>query len=207
MVIEGIITTENPDGSMHVAPIGPHVNESLTEWTLKPFQSSTTFANLRQRSRCVFHVVDDALLMAAAVMGLCSPGQDWNRFANDRIPLEILSQLARAHFENDIGWILDDACTAYSLNIQNWDVTAPRAIAECRVTTTQQLRPFWGWNRAKNSILELAIVASRLHMLERDAIEAELKQHEVIIAKTAGPRELAAWNLLSEHINQTLSSK
>ena len=68
MVIEGVLTTENSDGSMHVSPIGPHVNTELSTWTLKPFQSSKTFVNLRASSRAVFHVVDDPLLMAAAVL-------------------------------------------------------------------------------------------------------------------------------------------
>ena len=54
---------------MHMSPIGPHVNPELSSWILKPFQSSKTFANLQATSRAIFHIVDDPLLMAAAVIG------------------------------------------------------------------------------------------------------------------------------------------
>ena len=63
-------------------------------------------------------------------------------------------------------------------------------------------RPFWGWNRAKHSILELAIIASRAQMLERAVIDDELNRHGIIIEKTAGPREMAAWELLKKHLSR-----
>jgi len=201
MVIEGILTTENADGSMHVAPIGPHVNSELSSWTLKPFQSSTTFANLRTTSRAVFHTVDDPLLMAAAVLGLCNSG------VVSIADQEILSagqwsELVGAKCQSELGWVLNLTCGYFALSVTDWDVSAPRAIAECVLTDHQQIRPFWGWNRAKHSILELAIVFSRAHMLERTTIAEELNRHKIIIEKTAGPREMAAWELLRRHLSQ-----
>ncbi len=201
MVIEGVLTTENADGSMHVSPIGPHVNLELTAWTLKPFQSSTTFLNLQKTSRAVFHVVDDPLLMAAAVLGLCNPGEHLSADSEILDANQILELVAAKH-DSQFGWVLELSCRYYALSIDQWDVSAPRAIAECSLSYQEEKRPFWGWNRAKHSILELAIVASRVHMLDRSVIDDELNRHEIIIEKTAGAREMAAWELLKKRLSQ-----
>lgn len=176
MVIEGIITTENDDGSLHVAPIGPHVNLELTEWTLKPFQTSHTFARLHATGRGVFHVVDDGLLMIEAVLGL----------ANEP------SARPQATYRPECGWILADSVRALPLRVQHWNCSSERAIAECSAGSWIEVRPFWGWNRARNSLLELAVLLSRRHMLERASIDEAVAQHRVIIEKTAGPRERRA---------------
>ena len=199
MVIEGVLTTEDANGAMHVSPIGPHVNEDLSSWTLKPFQSSTTFIHLRSSSRAVFHVVDDALLMAAAVLGLCNTTSklDLEGFGSEE-----RKTLVKADFKPEIGWVLDLSCSYFALKVAEWDVSSPRAIANCSLQCHVEKRPFWGWNRAKHSILELAIVASRVQMLERSVIDEELNRHGVIIEKTAGPRELAAWELLKKHLSR-----
>lgn len=186
MIIEGIITTENDDGSMHVAPIGPHVNPDLTEWTLKPFQTSQTFSRLQATGRGVFHVVDDGLLMIQAVLGL----------ANDP------SSRPRAVFQPECGWILAESVRAVSLRITHWDCSSERAIAQCSAGDWLEQRPYWGWNRARNSLLELAVLLSRRHLLDRAAIEDSLAIHRVIIEKTAGPREREAFQLVEKSLLQ-----
>src|SRR5690242_2730467 len=80
MILEGIVTTRNPDGRVNVAPMGPLVELSETgdpqfgRLLLRPFKTSTTFRNLA-RERCgVFHVTDDVLLLAkAAVLDAFDP--------------------------------------------------------------------------------------------------------------------------------------
>jgi uncharacterized protein len=174
MVIEGIITTENEDGSMHVAPIGPHVDPDLHSWTLKPFKTSKTFERLHHSGRGVFHVVDDGLLMIQAVLGQ----------AHSAFP----SLDARHHPE--CGWVLVDAVRAIPLSVQLWDTSTERAVAECSAGPWIEVRSYWGWNRARNSLLELAILLSRRHMMSRDSLDQAIAHHRVIIEKTAGPREL-----------------
>lgn len=209
MVIEGVVTTENPDGSVHCSPIGPHVDDMLQEWTLKPFQSSNSFSNLRRTNRCVFHAIDDALLMAVAVLGLANPNSD--RLDVLRLKISPGSQILiqdrileirQAIYEPSCGWVIPKACRIFALSIDNWDVSQPRANASCSLAMQRELRPFWGWNRAKNSVLELSVLASRVHLLEPAAIEEQLLQHQIIIEKTAGPAELAAWELLKAHLSQ-----
>jgi len=201
MVIEGILTTENEDGTMHVSPIGPHVNPELSSWILKPFQSSKTFANLQATSRAIFHIVDDPLLMAAAVIGLCNRTVDSTGVA-DILDADQIAELVTAEFYPEFGWVLDLSCRWHALTVEQWDVSTPRAVAVCLQSEQKEQRPFWGWNRARHSLLELAILSSRLPMLDRQVIDAERNRHQIIIEKTAGPREIVAWELLNRHLSQ-----
>ncbi len=185
MVIEGIITTENEDGSMHIAPIGPHVDPELRSWTLKPFQTSKTFERLHRSGRGVFHVVDDGLIMIQAVLGQGHP---------DFPPLE-------ARFDPTYGWILAETVRAMPLSIQSWDTSTERAVALCSPGPWIEGRPYWGWNRARNSLLELAVLLSRRHMLPRESIEEAIAHHRVIIEKTAGPREMQGLALVMGCLN------
>lgn len=185
MIIEGILTTESADGSMHIAPLGPWVDPELKEWTLKPFQTSNTFKNLHRSGRGVFHVVDDSLLMAMAVLGRAN---SWE-----------------ATFDKSYGWTLSDSCQWFALQMNEWDLTGPRATASTRLVHHQVQRPFWGWNRAKHAVVETAILASRVSMLDRDLLIVELSQWKQIVEKTAGPRELEAFALLEEFIASKLA--
>ena len=69
-ILEGIVTTRNEDGAVNVAPMGPIIDPDeaphITRLHLRPFQTSTTFANLARTRQGVFHVTDDVLLLARA---------------------------------------------------------------------------------------------------------------------------------------------
>jgi hypothetical protein len=49
-------------------------------------------------------------------------------------------------------------------------------------------------------VLEAAIYATRVHMLPREFLETELQRLQVIVDKTAGPREFEAMALVSAFI-------
>jgi hypothetical protein len=182
LILEAIISTENLDGSMHVAPMGPHVSDDLLQWTLKPFQTSKTFQNLYRTNRCVVHVVDDALLLAKAVIGQ----------AND----------SPSRFVEGAGFVLLGACHWYSLSIESWDIHQPRAVALCQVRSLGNERPFFGWNRAKHAVVELAILSSRIGMLAPDFIQGEIERLRILIDKTAGESETEAFQLLVDYIDE-----
>lgn len=182
MIVEGILTTESEDGTMHVAPIGPHVDRAMSSWILKPFQTSRTFANLHRQSRAIFHVVDDGLLMVQSVLGICNSPE----------------HAPKAKFEESLGWILQDACRAIPLLVSAWDLQSERATATCTEVESIELKPFWGWNRACNSLLELSILVSRKHLLDEDYLRHQLEHHRVIVQKTAGDRELLGLQLVEQ---------
>lgn len=180
MIIEGLLTTTGQDGRPHIAPMGPVVNEELSEWLLRPFQDSTTFARLRANPACVFHVVDDVLGVVNCILGN-ENDLAWHRDAQGR-------------------YILDSACHWYSLRVTHWDVSQPRSEARAEVQDTGMIRPFWGWNRAKHAVLEAAILVTRIHLTGRDAVVQELAKLEPAIEKTAGKRERLAWQQLVKHV-------
>lgn len=180
LVLEGILATEHEDGSLHYAPMGPVVNRELTHWTLKPFQTSTTFRNLQRTRRGVFHVTDDCYLLAAAAIG---------------IKVEVT-----AYREPDLGWILTDACHWYALRFDELDVSQDRAVATGTVIRQNSSRPFWGWNRGKHAVLEAAILATRKHILTREQIVQEWDWLVIRVQKTGGDQEHRAMKMLADFL-------
>ncbi|HAC93021.1 MAG TPA: DUF447 domain-containing protein, partial [Planctomycetaceae bacterium] len=45
------------------------------------------------------------------------------------------------------------------------------------------------------------ILATRLHLTGREAVLAQLQPLENAVTKTAGPRELLAWQLVEQYIH------
>jgi hypothetical protein len=180
MIIEGLLTTTDEHGAPHVAPMGPVVNAELTSWQLRPFQTSTTFQLLRANANCVFHIVDDVLPVVQAALGF---------------PVETEFELQPTGV-----WTIPSACHWYHLRVQQWNVEQARAEAEAQVIHQSVQRPFWGWNRAKHAVLEATILATRLHIVSHQSIRSEMERLEVAVAKTGGPRETTAWQLVQDYI-------
>ena len=187
MILEGILTTTNEDGSMHVAPMGPDVDRDRVRWTLKPFKTSTTYANLRRTQQAIFHVVDDSLLLAHAVLGQAN-----------QAPAQAISPF---------GFALQQACEWFALEVFDWDESTQRAVATAHLRFHQSQRPFFGWNRAKHAIVEAAILVSRCHWLEPEIIDEQWKQLAIMVDKTSGDQEQAAFELLANHLRKVLQER
>ncbi len=186
MIIEGLLTTTSPEGTPHVAPMGPVVDVDLRQWTLRPFASSTTFRYLQANADCVFHVIDDVLPVVEAALGLPTS-----------LKFEPLRSGSEG-FAQSVGWTIPTACHWYHLKVTQWDTSQARSEAQAQLLSQAVQRPFWGWNRAKHAILEATILASRIHLLEPCELKDDLQSFDVTIGKTAGERELQAWQLLRD---------
>jgi hypothetical protein len=55
-------------------------------------------------------------------------------------------------------------------------------------------------------VLELAILVSRLGMLPREKIKAEIAYLTIAIEKTAGPEEVEAWGWLMQRVSDHLAT-
>src|SRR3954466_2284001 len=73
LIAEGIVTTVNPDSSANLSPMGPRVDRDFTRLALRPFQTSTTYQNLKRTGEGVFHITDDVEMIARAAVGQLSP--------------------------------------------------------------------------------------------------------------------------------------
>ena len=186
MILEGLLTTINEDGSPHLAPMGPVVDRELLSWQLRPFKSSTTFANLQRCGVCVFHVTDDVLLVVQAA-------------------LNKLRDVANS--ENYLPgpegtWILGTACHWYRLSIERWDLSTDRAEAFAKVEQHGAIRPFWGWNRAKHAVLEATILATRVHLTGKQPILEAMVDLRLVMEKTAGDQEWQAWQMIADFLDE-----
>lgn len=186
MILESIVTTLGPGEELNVAPMGPVVDEGLTRFLLRPFQTSTTFRNLRDHPEGVIHVVDDVLLIARGAIGaLTEP------------PPTRPARVVR-------GRVLQDACRSFEFRVLSCDASQPRSEIAVEIVHAETHRDFWGFNRAKHAVLEAAILATRLHLLPADEVRAELRRLESPVQKTAGPRELEAFALVRAHVARHL---
>lgn len=182
MILEGLVTTLNVAGDVNLAPMGPIVDEDVTRLTLRPFRSSQTYQNLRVRPCGVFHVTDDVLLIAQAAL--------------DRLP----EPPATLPAECVAGRVLADCCRWYEFAVVHRDDAQERTHIECEVVSVGRRRDFFGFNRAKHAVLEATILATRLHLLSAEEVRAELSRLQSPVEKTAGPRELAAWRLVTDYV-------
>lgn len=185
MILESIVTTINADRSLNISPMGPSVTHDLSTFVLRPFDSSTTFANLKRSRVGVMHVTDDVLLFAQAAIG-----DD----CKDAAVMEA-SQIE--------GKVLANACRYYEFEVDYIDQTGPRMSLNCRTVKSGRIRDFWGFNRAKHAVIEAAILATRLDFLPAKEIESSLIRLQTIVNKTAGPQEIEALNRLTQFIQRS----
>jgi hypothetical protein len=62
------------------------------------------------------------------------------------------------------------------------------------------LREFFGFCRAKHAVVEAAILATRLHLLPREEIDAEFRKLARIVEKTGGEQEREAFEFLEAYV-------
>ncbi|HEV3164490.1 MAG TPA: DUF447 domain-containing protein [Isosphaeraceae bacterium] len=181
MILEGIVTTMSPEGLVNVAPMGPRVEADWRRFVLRPFTSSTTYRNLKAHGEGVLHVTDDALLLAQTAIG----------HAVDP-PMRPADAVR--------GRVLLGACRYYEFRVVEIDDTEPRTTIAAEVVASGRLRDFFGWNRAQHAVVEAAILATRTDFLPLPEILADLRKLAVLVQKTGGTAEHAAFKLLVEHV-------
>ncbi|HEY0777619.1 MAG TPA: DUF447 domain-containing protein [Gemmatirosa sp.] len=178
MIVETIVTTLSRDGVVNVAPMGVEWGDDAL--VLKPFLDTATFRNVRDTGVAVVNLTDDAALFARAAIG------------NPDAP--VVPAVAV------LGVVLADACTWREVRVHALDETPPRARITAAIVHRGARREFVGFNRARHAVLEAAIHATRVHFLSQVFVDAEFARLQVIVDKTAGPREAEAMALLTDHV-------
>ncbi len=181
MIVESIVTTVAVDGVVNVAPMG--VEWAEDSLVLKPFLETVTWRNVSATGVAVVNLIDDVRVYARAAIG--NPSYE-----------TVAADVVR-------GVRLADCCSWREIEVASIDATPPRSRIECRVVHRGVQREFIGFNRARHAVLETAIYATRVHMLERGFLLAELARLQVIVDKTAGPAEQEAMALLAAYIRTT----
>ena len=207
MILESIVTTSNADGTPNISPMGPQIifpdsignystalpcssdNQSVTlkRFELRPFDTSTTFTNLKRDRQGVMHVDDNVELFAKSAI--------------KKIEHPDLPPLRNAEIID--GYLIESACRAYEFKVESIDESGPRMSLICNVQKVHRMRDFFGFNRAKHAVIEAAILATRIDFLPAEEIQRQLQQLQVIVEKTAGPSETKAF----DHLKQFVSLK
>jgi hypothetical protein len=188
MILEGIVTTVDSTGAMHLAPMGPRVDAKMERFLLRPFHTSQTYRNLVAHGEGVLHVTDDVLQLAHAALGKVEPAPE---------------HVAAEHIR---GFILTGACRYYEFRVRAIDDRDERVRVEAEVVHVGRLRDFFGFNRAKHAVVEAAILASRTAFLSLDEIDAEFRKLSTLIDKTGGEQEYRAFAFLSQHLERVRGS-
>ncbi len=184
LILEGIVTTLNADGSANISPMGPRVDRDLTRLVLRPFRTSQTYQNLKRQGEGVLHVTDDVELIAHAAVGRIDP----------------LPQLVPA--ESIRGLRLADCCRWFAFRVRSLDDADERTTIDCQVVDRGTIRDFFGFNRAKHAVLEAAILATRIGILPAKDIQNDMTRLATLVDKTAGEQERRAFAFLSDYITK-----
>lgn len=182
MILEGIVTTLASDGTLNVAPMGPKVGRDPGRYLLRPYQTSTTYQNLKATGEGVLHVTDDVFLIARAAIGtLPEPETSPASKVRGRI-LKTTGRYVEFRVVD-----LDDRSERTSITIES-------------VAEGLQPKPLFGLNRAKHAVVEAAILATRLEFLPTTEIMADFARLAIPIDKTGGPDERLAFGILLDRV-------
>ena len=132
----------------------------------------------------MFHVTDDVLLLAQTAIGVALSPAPATR------PADVVA-----------GRILLDACRYYEFRVVELDDREERTTIVAETVAQGRLRDFFGFNRARHAVLEAAILATRTEFLPLEEMLADFRKLAVLVDKTGGPRERAAFTLLHRHVH------
>ena len=184
MIHEVIVTTINKDNKVHIAPMGVKIlrSDSKKLVQISPFKPSQTLNNILETKIATVNYIDNVKVFSGIVTG---EKKDWE--------LEVSDDKCAPHLQN----------TNTHMNVKvsedHDDPVRPRIV--CEVINEQIHRPFLGFNRAQFSVIELAVLSTRLGRIDDNKIKDEMKYLKIGIDKTAGKNEKEAWEWIEKKIN------
>ena len=170
---EVIITSCDKANNHHIAPMG--INIIGDEVIVRPFKPSKTLDNIRETKSADVNFIDDVRVFAGIVTGA---KRKWSlkKIRGDQVMR------------------LDDTNSYFLLRVNSENDDQVRPKITCDILDKKMYRPFLGFNRAQFSVIEAAVLISRLGMIPMDKIHKELEYLKIGLDKTAGKVELEAWS-------------
>ena len=178
MILETIVTTHSTEAKAHIAPMGVHLVDG--QMLVMPFRPSITLENLLAKGQAVLNHTDDVRVFAGCLTGR----RRWPLVASEKVSVPRLADCL-SHVELELVRVEEDAL---------------RPKLYCNIVHEANHAPFKGFNRAQYSVLEVAILVSRLGRLPWSKVESELAYLRIGFEKCAGEREKEAWGWLMEKL-------
>jgi len=180
MIHEVIVTTISNEDIVHIAPMGIRFIDKQV--VISPFKPSTTLNNITENNIATINFIDDVRVFAGIVS---RHKKDWGLSA--RTHLEIVPNLTLTN-------------TFYNVVVNEYQEDDKRPNIICDIKNSAIIKPFLGFNRAQFSVIEAAVLLSRLGMIPMEKIDREIEYLKIGIDKTAGPNELEAWGWIQDKI-------
>ena len=180
MIHEVIVTTISNEDIVHIAPMGIRFIDKQV--VISPFKPSTTLNNITENNIATINFIDDVRVFAGIVS---RHKKDWELSA--RTDLEIVPNLTLTN-------------TFYNVVVNEYQEDDKRPNIICDIKNSAIIKPFLGFNRAQFSVIEAAVLLSRLGMIPMEKIDREIEYLKIGIDKTAGPHELEAWGWIQDKI-------
>tara|TARA_B100001057_G_scaffold196491_1_gene197174 strand:+ start:1262 stop:1834 length:573 start_codon:yes stop_codon:yes gene_type:complete len=185
MIHEVIITTRDMNNKIHIAPMGIKLfNENSEKFAqISPFKPSQTLDNILETKIVTINFIDDVKVFAGIVTG---EKNNWE--------LRSLKDTYVPHLEHTNTHM--NAVVAQDYD----DPVRPKI--KCKIINEKVHRPFLGFNRAQFSVIELAVLSTRLGIIDDNKVKEELKYLKIGIDKTAGDNEKEAWNWIENKVKK-----
>jgi hypothetical protein len=103
------------------------------------------------------------------------------------------------------GFVLEDCCRWFEFEVVSVDASDARSRMSSRIVHRGERRSFYGFNRSRHAVLEAAILATRLHLIERSEVEFAMNFLKPAVEKTGGLEEKEAFRMLECWIHDGLS--
>src|SRR3954469_4890416 len=158
-IIETVVTTINPDGSVNCGAMGVEWGEERI--VIKPYAGTRTLRNLQATGAAVVNLTDDILLFSQAALGAPPP------------PTRPAASVD--------GAVLDDACSWREVRVEAIDASAQRARGSTVVVDGGTGRVVLGVHPGRHAVLEASILASRVRMLPAEEVRTELGRLQVLV--------------------------
>ena len=185
MIIESIVSTISEKRNVNFAPFG--IIKEKKKIIISPYIPSTTLQNLKNNKCAVINYIDDANFYVNCITGE-------KKFKKKRA--ELID-----------GFYLEDTLSFDEVVVHKIIENQVRPKFICKVVKSVFKKRYDGHNRAKASVIEACILASRIGMLPSKKILDELEYLSIGVKKTAGPNEEKAWKKIKLFILKRLDEK
>ncbi len=180
MIVETIISTLDEAGNPNFAPMGLVWGEEFV--TVRPFRNTRTYQNLVSSGYAVANLTDDVgAFVQCGLYGKVLP----------YFPAQVAP-----------GVVFQETCSWLEMVVAERGGSDDRAELRCRVLHKGRQKDFLGFCRARNAVIEVAILATRLAFIEREIIEKKLMYYMKIVEKAGDEAEKQAFRLVYDYIRE-----
>ena len=185
MIRESIVITADLKNKPHVTPMG--ITYDKNKLIISPFIPSKTYLNLKENPYAVINFTDDVNIFVDALLG------------KSNFKIKSTKEIKSFYLENALSYV--------EVKVTKFIENKIRPKFECKILKETSLGSFKGFNRAQLSVIEAAILVSRIKILPVTKIKKEINYLKIAVDKTAGKKEKIAWTKLIKKINQRISLK